>query len=1006
LLSVIFVLIFAPIYASGKKDITLAEIDELIENKDLNEAVDKLDDYIKYNPEDFDNAQKRVEQILKTREYYKEVADELVEFQEYLKANPLENTPENNKKILDYIAELQSMENNQNPQQLKFIAQLKDAAQFIYCNSVFEQIMEAGISLNEEKKYTEAARKYTEGFTLYRDDFYTSGYDKKVVTNVDNFLNKINSDLSEYENLQAQIQDVFNRYIQALDEGSFSKAEKIYSEIDSIISKIALIRNNTAKSGMYLKNSFEEKKAANDGYINDSSFLPFAYRFILGKDSDTRTGILAAIDTQWETLINDSKTHFTAALEKKYTEIASQIPSSSLSKTSETSETIKSQLANVSEIISMGKKLNLLYLKFNEAPRGFTSDSFPVYTNALVYGDVLKEQSLKLLEISNNVTAETKIFSVLSAPKDATAFLRNTENAYTVAVLQYLSKLSEFKNSSQGSFSIVAENRQLQDDTTLVKQMPWENMYICLDTLNATIQTYTSDKTVATWTELASVIANGSTEIANSYTDVINKATAFINEPLSTDVPSYPDKALDMLNATSESSQTDLALLQEKVQLLKTAPQDALFAISEPIKIAENGVTGLTAFSKTKAVKIALATQRINKAELSQNEAELRLAQANNYMNTEEFDRARDSLQRAREKFSESLLYKDSDVLRTSSDTRLQSLGSEITRLENEQVVRLVRSLKTKAKDAYYQGNFEVAENILVEARSKWSTTNVDTDSEIEDLMALVNTAISMKTGRVIYPTDPLYSEMSQILNIANQYYTVGYDLIKKGERTEALSVLEKAKTKLRDLQIVYPLNQQASLLTLRIDKLVNPESFDEFFKQKYEAAKTDYQNSAKQQQAYIDLLDLYEINPSYPGLKEFIYKVEIALGIRIPPPNRVAIANSLRLTSEAQSLYDKNRTDEIVLNQALVKLDEAIKLDGDNEKAAILKDRINTALGGQAIVVLPAAQQAIYQQAIQALQKGNLIEAAAFVAKLWEDPNMRRSPDVIDLKNKVDSQL
>jgi len=636
-------------FASGKKDITLEEIDTLIENKDLNDAVDKLDDYIKYNPEDFDNAQKRVEQILKTREYYKKVADELVEFQEYLKNNPLENTPENNKKILDYISELESLENNQNAQQLKFISQLKDSAQFIYCNSVFAQIMVAGKSLTEEKKYTEATRTYTEGFTLYRDDFYKAGYEKKVITNVDNFLKKIDSDLSIYESLQAQINDIFNRYIKALDEGDFIKAEKVYSEVEAVISKIAIIRNNTAKSGMYLKTAFEEKKASSKESVNDSSFLPFAYRFILGKDSDSSTGILASIDAQWQVLLNESKTHFVEALEKKYTEIANQIPSDSISKTSDSIEFIKSQMSFIPAILTMGNNLNALYLKFNEYPRGFTSDVFPSYTNSLSYSDALYQQGLKLLEISKSTMNESLGFSNVLSPENARSSIENPEDPYLVATLQYLSNLSELKNSAQEYFSIIDDSRQLQTVSTVTNQMPWENMFTCLNTLNTTVQSYVSNETASTWDELASVIASGSSEIANSYTDIFDQVSVYINEQLLSDVVSYPDKALETLNASTESLQNDLSFLQEKLQLLKSAPQIVVNNILEPIKITEDAVSLLTAFSEKEEAQSALAIERINKAELSQNEAELRLTQANNYMESEEFDRARDSLQRSLE---------------------------------------------------------------------------------------------------------------------------------------------------------------------------------------------------------------------------------------------------------------------------------------------------------------------------------------------------------------------
>ncbi|OJF77087.1 MAG: hypothetical protein BKP49_02810 [Treponema sp. CETP13] len=1009
----IFIVIFiflslSQVYASGKKDVTLEEIDLLIEKKELNEAVDKLDEYIKYNPLDFDNAQKRVEFILKIRENYKKTADKLVEFQEYLKENPAENTPENNKIILDYISELENMENNQNVQQKKFILDLKSAALFIYCNSVFENLMASGVQLLGEKKYVEAAQIYTEGFSLYRDEFYDSGYAKEVVNNVDSYLETINSDLNAYKNLQSSLLDAFAQYNAALDEGNLTGAAAIYPQVVSQIEKLAKIRNDTAIAGMYFKSSFEDLKSKESSDITDSSFLPFAYRFVLGKDSDTSTGILAAIDAQWKTLVEESKSHMYTALQKKYATIANSISNETLEQTAAVIPSINTGFLELSDAISLATNLNLLYLNFNESPRGYTVDAYPVYTNNLIYANDLDNACSDLLNTVVTFLTETNTYQSLSVPDDVPTSFRNPDDTYVAGNLAYLLGLQNVLTESETIFSAITEKRTIQNETgtIVIGEIPWDTLYSSLNGLQTTIRSELKRMEFSAWEELANYIQTGCDEISASYSEIYNNAIGLINEPLDITVLSRPDTALEILTEAVASANTDLSLLKTKRSLLYTDSEDVTTLIREQTQRADAGIATLERFITDAPLQINLARERISLAQRAQNEADLRYSQVITYLNNNDFDKARESLARSREKYSESLLYLDSDALREESDLKLQEIGERITKAENEMVVRTVRLLQTQAKDAYYQGNFEEAEAKLVEARSTWAITNVDADSEIENLLALVKTAISMKTGRVIYPTDPLYPEMSQILNIANQYYNEGYDLIKEGNREKSLEVLQNAKLKLQELQLVYPLNQQASLLTLRIDKLINPDEFDDYFEQKYKVAKTNFLNNNDRQQSYIDLLDLYEINPSYPGLKEDIYNAEITLGIRVLPPDRTAINKSKNLTKEAETLYNNNRNDEIVLNQALAKLNEAIELDGDNNDAIILKDRINTALGGQAVAVLPAAQQVIYQQAIQELQKGNVLQAAALVTELWNDPDMRRSPDVIDLKNKVDSQL
>ena len=90
----------------------------------------------------------------------------------------------------------------------------------------------------------------------------------------------------------------------------------------------------------------------------------------------------------------------------------------------------------------------------------------------------------------------------------------------------------------------------------------------------------------------------------------------------------------------------------------------------------------------------------------------------------------------------------------------------------------------------------------------------------------------------------------------------------------------------------------------------------------------------------------------------------------------------------------------------ALEKLDEAIKLNQNNERASLLKDRIQMAMGGSAIAVLSYANEEKYRQAVLALQRGNKITAIALVEELLKDPEGRKSAKVHDLKTRINAQL
>jgi len=90
----------------------------------------------------------------------------------------------------------------------------------------------------------------------------------------------------------------------------------------------------------------------------------------------------------------------------------------------------------------------------------------------------------------------------------------------------------------------------------------------------------------------------------------------------------------------------------------------------------------------------------------------------------------------------------------------------------------------------------------------------------------------------------------------------------------------------------------------------------------------------------------------------------------------------------------------------AVIQLDEAIKLNPENQQAINLKDRIQSSSGGQQVAVLSAKAEAQYMQAVAELQKGNKITAAAIVEQLLQDPKNRNSSKIQELKKRIDSQL
>jgi hypothetical protein len=954
---------------SDSADVSLAQIDELIVQTDYNRALDELSGYIKKYPAEFDRAQLRIDRIMHARQAYNDLANELIDV--------MQREPENDEKKLQIIARLESLEKHPTEKNLVFIRQAKIAAQFTYFRAQFSRIMDADADLVRTGQYPAAAAKCAEGFVLYRADFDEKKYGNEITEPVRRSLDAITAAVTRFPELQTACSSASAAFLAATTAGDPVAARTAFGRVQTSFADFAAARNRVTAAGNSLQTVFAGLQQ-NDPDLTEASFLAFARRFTLGRLNDQGSGIAGAFDTSWNVMMESVK-------QAVYQEIRAEIARCTRDVSGDQSlfappalhESSRQALATARLFAVIGKDVADL-----DGRAGIISSQN--YGSSMAFIERMTGDALKLrFDAVQRVASLTE-----SVPDDQ---LLSVATSCAAVYQDAVAALHDpWFTSAAGS----------NDDAGL----SWKealSLYMVLCTKTAS---QAQAAGITAWSQLARFYAGqGSSALAGCtvrYTEADLLLTggtkrypsACVNAvlKLQTDVralQSYYAAALETLGAGVPVAGTSDQFTRGRISVQST-------------------LDGLASVLHNAAALESKARAQILLAERARNEAVLRYTEAVTALNAGKFDEARDGLQRSRVKYNESLSYQDSDQLRSESDAALEKLGADVARRENEIIVREVRGLKTNAKNAYYNGNFELAEKLLLQARSRWAVTNIDDDPETANLLALVSTALSMKTGRVIPPTAPLYPEMSQILNIANQYYEQGSQLMKQGKTEEGREVLNQAKAKLRTLQLVYPLNQDAGLLSLKIDQVINPAAFSSVFAQKIAAAKNNYTVPSKRQTAYTDLLDLYQINPSYPGLKQLIYDVEIEIGVRQKPVDTTALTQSRLLTAEAQKLYDGAGRDEVKLRAALAKLNDAIRLNPENDGAMVLKDRIQTAVGGQAAVVLSSTDESMYQQAIQELQKNNIVGANALVEQLLQKAANRRSAKILDLQKKVKALL
>lgn len=1026
LISVLFLFFSFNGYAQKTEEISLFEIDRLIKDTEYDKALQLLNSYLKKHPENFDNVQVRIKKIMNARKQYSALAEQLLWI--------IENEPENSQKIYEITEQLEQFEKNPSNQIKNFIQDAKKSSEFNYFRSLFLTIQKESASFTERKLYNLAILKIKEGFWLYKDEFYAKwNNNPQIIEQMENLINQLEMQTIVFED--KTLVNQINEQTQIIDEFiSQKKYNEINKELENITKSIQIlagIRNNLLNIIEKMSELYEKNY---DSDLNDASYIPFMIRFISGVDNIPHSGILGCVEYYWDLTVKNLNDKVFTQLQNNYYDFTDSLNNENKEQMQENLESIQKFVAiqrkildfyNLFEQDSDYKKENPLEYYYVLGDTLLVLSQKTLSVNELYFKllEIQQEQSILIEKILNDTenTDDKKIKSLFDLSSQAAKIVGN-KNDYELQNYQWYNKYKKQKKDIWNSL--------LQTYNFLVDKTFNEAKNIQLDLFNQIFYAYKSNIETNSFDiekrfEVAQELLDGLPVQLSKEEIQQMKENSQIIVDFDYVKKHKTEENLGILYCYPNFAQTLIMEAQSKIQNTQSKINNYCDAVYSNLKensliSSENNSSNsqefyidymdnqqkyFSEYEKKCNNLLGMAKQQRNKSILARNEGELRFSEAQVSLEKNDFDMARKKLQDSLKKFDESLKYQDDYELRLECDSKLYELGIKIAKLENEIVVKEVRELKNKAKDAYFNGRFEDAQKYLNQAKSRWSVTNEIPDEEIVMLSNFVNSAISMKTGRDIPVSAPQYPEMSQLLNLAYAYFEEGSELIKKGKRNEGITKLDIAVENIQKLQLVYPLNQEAAILTLRINQLKDSKKFEREFSQKINAAKLMCENPKTRKEGYANLLDYYEIQPDYKGLKELIYKVEIDIGIRQKKADNSGVKKANQLLSEAKKIYSNAKDDEEKLKQALAKVDESLSLVIDNEEAVKLKDEITTKIGGTVITVLSTEDERLYQLAVQRLQSNNVIEANLILEKILQKKGNASLQKIKDLKNKIDAR-
>ncbi len=995
----LFILLFAVyiangIYAGGRKEDMLPAAKQLVTEKKYSEAMKILADIVKNEPERLDEVESIMAVIRSARNQYNLNYSNLLQL---LKKENL--TDQDITSAYNLISEMEQIDAEPDQAILESFEKARRTIVFRYNDMRFRDIMDRALKLLEEKQYWEALALYGEAAGLHRDIF-TEDYPGDVIAEADSMVLSVKNTISSLSGRRESYMAAASRA--AAESGRVDilpLRESEYRDFTGIVDRMALTREDTA----VIAAAFETKKneLLKEGDY-DVPFLSTMNRVITGRKTlEGKEGILAAIDMIWNDSIDANSILLSGRAELFFNKGKEEF-ASGLYRESESSFNLAADGSRIEN--------DLIALKgYSISPSGgheiepFEKDKIYAYMPGYL-------ESEKRTRAGTDYASLSQIMQRVSV----------IEKSYQSESI--FNTMLSYREQIAADNSIISINRSAWQENESELSLLQKSSFSVDDPLRLSTEMKELFRTFGTrFDELAVSIVRAAIDIvylplskeletekndAKKGFEMVDGAmrTMGSGDTAYTALIKYPGQAMDIFTKTLSSLTVTERGLESMISLISdtggSASEHPL--LKESHGKATNDISEAVTLRKNINKYMLTAGELLTQAEIFRNQGNRYLGEARVNLDRLNFNEAREKLQLARESYLNSLSHNEDQELRDYSDREILAISEDIIRLQTRVVIETVRKNLVLAKDYYVRERFGDAENLLINSQTMWRTVNTEDSPEVEYWLSLVQTALSVRSGRVIAETDPLYNEMTQVLNLARNDYLNAVSADEAGNRAEMLRHLASAEEKLLYVSIPFPLNQEASVLSLKILKLKDKQNFDSLFREKYEQARQKIDINPSE--TYTVLKDLQVINPSYPGIEQSIYRTEIKLGMRTPPPDPAKIR-------EAETLYQ--RAYAIVLSNvrsnyptALAYLNRAFELNPEEAKITTLKDRVQTEMGGTTTVVLSNYAQQQYRLAEQEFISGNYYASLAIVDKLLQDKRNRNYSPLLELKRRIDSKI
>jgi hypothetical protein len=1014
---IILFLCAAPLFAGGSGDPVLNKADDLIAEQRWLEAIQLLSQFIADDNERFDAAGDRIRAILRQNNSFYELLTQLID--------TVENSPENVDKIIVLADRIKLMNVTPTPETTRFINQVVEIAQLVRNRRSMDNILRQARELLDKKQYLAALEKYKSGFEIYQNEMWSAGFGDSTgeqtranLAAVDTAINTIAAVLVPVNNAISALGRIDNNTDTPQNRMA---VESILNTIEPELNRLIAAKTALAGADVFLESVWARPEIAESNYPG-RYFFGFASLFIRGRSNENiREGMLGTVDAVWKSIVLPLDNAYLVTSERLYLAAETNTENENYIAASravlEGRNFIKGPLllAGKSQTFTdidvdypvSGYNKNIIELVDNNILRfRAMNDTLQYFDDAISIGTrysgfreggqfvnlvgQLREHTITLED------AFTRIRMVQTTYGDVLSQVNNNLNAINNSINQFTTQ-AEYTNGSEGTVPIRAGLRYFDDARRIFEKLG--------------ITFFGNEEgTMLEFYSLANI--NLSERIAGQEARINEIASLMEGVTIVTEhgmeiLARYPHEASEEFRKIETTLRADLQTGDMVANEYGNDPPS--FGNNTRYRNLENdtiaSVERLRVLNDIEVRELARAIDEYGRAESLRRDGARLLEESRTALTRENFSQARENLQNTQARYTQSLNLQENPTLRAAWPNVLEPLAAEIARLEYEAVVREVRELLDTSRGRYFDGALEGAEQGLMRAENRWAQVRPEPNEEVSYWLSLVRGALTLRAGIRIPITAPLYPEMSQLLNDAQRNYSDGLTLLRSSRREEGLRKFENAREKAREVRLMFPVNQEAGILELRIEQVVDPDSFDESFRQRFVAAIAGTKRGSME--SYVELENLSNIHPDYSGIQTALTEAQYDVGLKLRPIARNISAEAAEIARGAESILRSNISSRY--EEVLSLANRALELDPANTVAARVRDNVRIAINNMnasAILVSDAAAEQEYLRALREYTQGNNILAMSIIQRLLQNPAYQNNIRFNELRRRISATM